>query len=262
MKIFLSESTPDYSSYTFNYALYCVQENKAEVPNIYAKGFLPYTGNPALEHEVYYLARSLRVDLDNFSDTSENRRVARKAEELDIKLELIKKQNFDLSNTDFVKFCTAYAADRFHDGSMSAERLQYVVSRENASHLFEFTSKGVVVGYVLAVINAGMLHYWYAFFDVQYLQSHSLGKWLMWRVIKWAKENGLNYVYLGTCYGKHALYKIRDHKGLEYWEGNRWSTNTKRLKELCKSDQGDRNADLFKLADNQNEVIGAVHGLR
>jgi len=81
MRVFLSESLPDYSSYTFNYALYAVQEDKSEMTEIYNRGFLPYTGNPALQSEVYYLARSLRVNLANFKDTSENRRVARKIEE-------------------------------------------------------------------------------------------------------------------------------------------------------------------------------------
>lgn len=257
MRIFLSESLPDYSSYTFNYALYAVQEDPLEMTRIYNRGFLPFTGNPSLESEVYYLARSLRVNLESFEDTSENRRVSRKVAALDVQLRVIEKTNFNINNPAFVKFCTDYAAERFHDGSMSAERFLYVVRRKNASHLFEFRSGTQILGYVLAVLNDEMLHYWYAFFDTQYLRSHALGKWMMWRVIKWAKDNGRQHVYLGTCYGTHALYKIRDFKGLVYWDGNQWQDDMKRLKSLCKSDQAGvgREADLFKLVADPNTAL-------
>lgn len=251
MKIFFSESQPDYSTYTFNYAIYCLMEETTELPAIFAQGFLPYTGNPQLGKEVFYLARSLRVELDRFADTSENRRVCRKVEPLDIQLRLIKKEDFDINSPEFVSFCTDYAAERFHDGAMSPERFAYVLNRDCASHLFEFRSDAKVLGYVLVAMSGNSLQYWYAFFDTDYMKSHSLGKWLMWRVIRWAKDEGLDYVYLGTCYGHHALYKIRDHKGLAYYDGNQWKTDLKRLKELCKTDNGERKADSFKNLENQ-----------
>jgi arginine-tRNA-protein transferase len=255
MKIFFSESQPDYSTYTFNYAIYCLMESTSELPAIYNQGFLPYTGNPNLGKEVFYLARSLRVDLDRFDDTSENRRVNRKVEPLDIQLKLIKKEDFDLQSPEFIRFCTSYAAERFHDGAMSQERLSYVLNRECASHLFEFRTENKVIGYVLAAISDNSLQYWYAFFDTDYMKSHSLGKWLMWRVIRWAKDNKLDYVYLGTSYGQHALYKIRDHKGLAYFDGNKWNSDLKQLKQLCKTDNGERSADLFKNLEDQGAYL-------
>ena len=44
------------------------------------------------------------------------------------------------------------------------------------------------------------------------------------------------FVYLGTCYGKKALYKVRDFKGIEFYDGNEWNDNVKVLKKLCKKD--------------------------
>lgn len=258
MKIFLSESQPDYSTYTFNYAIYCWMEDRTELPEVLAKGFLPYTGNPQLNKEIFYLARSLRVDLDRFVDTSENRRVGRKVEPLNVQLELIKKEDFDLEKPEFVDFCTSYAGERFHDGSMNQERLQYVFNRDCGSHLFEFKSEDKILGYVFAAMEDNSLQYWYAFFDTNYMKSHSLGKWMMWRVIRWAKENGLDYVYLGTSYGRHALYKIRDHKGLAYFDGNTWQTDMKQLKALCKSDADRREADAFKNMDNQTAYLDTL----
>ena len=78
MKIFKSESFVDYSTYTFNYAIYCIKEDQSEIPEIYNKGFLPYSNNMDLKFETYYFARSLRVDIEYFKESSENRRVAKK----------------------------------------------------------------------------------------------------------------------------------------------------------------------------------------
>jgi len=255
MKIFFSESQNDYSSYTFSYAVYAVKEQPGELPEIYNRGFLPYTSNPAIEPEIYYLCRSLRVDLDRFKDTSENRRVNRKVEELDVQMDVFEKKNFDWEKDEFFDFCVSYAADRFSNNAMNTKRFRYIMNRESASYIFRFTSEGKLLGYVLAVVAGDMLHYWYAFFDTDFMESHSIGKWMMWRVIHWAKEQGLAHVYLGTCYGRHSLYKVRDHKGLAFFDGMRWNEDDKLLKTLCKTDSEPRPSDLFKQSEEPNVFL-------
>lgn len=255
MKIFYSESGVDYSSYTFNYAIYCLKEHQQELPQIYDRGFLPYTGNLQIQENIFYLARSLRVDLEEFRDTSENRRVDRKVEELNIRLEVFKKSEFDITDPVFIDFCSAYAADRFSGGAMSKERFLYVLHSAITTHIFYFYNEYRNLGYVLACQEGNMLHYWFAFFDTEYMKSHSLGKWMMWRSITWAKENGLAHVYLGTCYGSHSLYKVRDHKGLEYFNGAGWSSDMKLLKMRCKTDQLERTADDFKNLDDPGRYL-------
>lgn len=258
MKVFLSESINDYTTYTFNYAAYCIKESQDELPQIYAKGFLPYSNNIEILPEVYYLCRSLRVDTNRFQDSSENRRVDRKLTELDIQVRAIAKSDFDLEDAQFQNFCFKYAAERFSNNAMNASRLSYILNRPSASHLIEFTSKGKLVGYVWAVIEGTMLHYWYAFFDTQYLGVYPIGKWMMWRTIKWAKEEGLEHVYLGTCYGEKSLYKVRDFKGLAFFNGSIWDTDTKRLKQLCKTDQETRTSDLFKQESDPNAFLEGI----
>lgn len=255
MKIFYSESQVDYTTYTFNYAIYCVKEQQAELPAIYEKGFLPYSNNLTLTSEIYYLARSLRVNLAQFADTSENRRISRKVEHLDIQLQVIPKASFDIANPTFQAFCLNYAKERFSNNAMDEARFQYIMSRASATHLFEYTTVAGVVGYVLAVLEGGILHYWFAFFETNLLKAVPIGKWIMWRTIKWAKENDLNYVYLGTCYGTSALYKARDFKELEFFDGASWNEDVKLLKTLCKTDQTPKSADLFKQQADQNLFI-------
>jgi len=252
MKIFFSESQNDYSTYTFSYAVYAVKEQAEELPAIYDKGFLPYTSNPQIEPEIYYLCRSLRVDLERFKDTSENRRVNRKVEELHVEMDVLAKADFDWEKDAFFDFCVSYAADRFSNNAMDAHRFRYIMKRESASHIFRFKTDDKLLGYVLAVVRGNMLHYWYALFDTDYMESHSIGKWMMWRVIHWAKEQGLAHVYLGTCYGRHSLYKVRDHKGLAFFDGKGWNENAKQLKQLCKTDSEARSSDLFKQSEEPN----------
>jgi arginyl-tRNA--protein-N-Asp/Glu arginylyltransferase len=88
--------------------------------------------------------------------------------------------------------------------------------------------------YVLEAEDGDMGHYWYSFYDLQYVQQ-SLGMWLMLDCIRDAKERGLAYYYLGTVYGEKALYKT-NFAPLEWWDGNAWSSDTKLLRERSRGD--------------------------
>lgn len=243
MHTIFSEYQHNYATYTFSYAVYGIQEHRRETDDIYSRGFLPYTADPSAPQHLFYLARSVRVDLERFSDMSENRRVARKAQPLGLSLAMTEPAAMKLDDPAFVAFCTSYADTRFSGGSMDADRLRYVLTRYSASHILTFSNADTTLGYVVACITDRMLHYWYAFFDLAYLRSHCLGKWIMWRTIRWAKDQGLRYVYLGTCYGSKALYKVRDHRGCEFFDGIGWNQDLDRLKALCRQDDADDAAD-------------------
>lgn len=243
MKIFRSESFVDYSTYTFNYAVYCIKEDQSDIPEIYNQGFLPYSNNIKLQLETYYLARSLRVDLDRFTDSSENRRVEKKILEINPSFKVIPISDFDMDQEEFVNFCLDYGKKRFSEG-LELERLKYILSAKSISHIFEFKVENKIVGYVITIIEDGTLHYWFSFFDLNY-QKFSLGKHMMFSVINWAFKNNLKHVYLGTCYGEKSLYKVRDFKGLSFYDGNQWSNDMKLLKQKCKSDKS-FTTDYFK----------------
>ncbi len=243
MKIFRSESLVDYSNYTFNYAIYCRQDQSIETDDIYNLGFLPYSNALQLQQPHYYLARSLRVVLENFKPTSENRRIDKKIAVLNPSLKVWPKQDFK-KNEAFQKFCLDYAAIRF-DGAMPPERFNYIYKWPYLSHIFEFKDgKGNILGYVFAVLTGQILHYWFSFYDLTHSRL-GLGKWMMYQTIVWAENQNLQAVYLGTCYGEKAMYKMRDFKGLEFFDGNKWLADMKLLKQKCKTDHNFA-ADDFK----------------
>jgi leucyl-tRNA---protein transferase len=255
MKIFFSENNVDYSSYTFSYAIYALREGLEDLSPIYNQGFLPYTGDLSIDGEVFYGARSLRVDLASFTDTSENRRVCRMVEPLDIEIEVIEKSKFDLNDPDFQAFCGNYISERIGDDNMSVERWNYILTKPLGSHIFKFSNNEKTLGYVLCAVNDTLLHYWFAFFDTNYMKSHSLGKYMMWSLINWAKENGKSHAYLGTAYKPAALYKIRDHRALEFWDGKGWNNDAKLLKAWCQADLEKLPSDRFKLIENKSEFL-------
>ena len=168
------------------------------------------------------------------SGTSENRRVQRKLAGLAIDLAIVAKSEFRRSDS-FDEFCLHYAAERM-DGQMPRERFDYVFARSTCNTIFTFEALEKPVGYVLASVTQHAVQYWFSFFDLGIMQEYPIGKWMMWKIIDWAVQTGREYVYLGTCYGTKSLYKVRDFKGLEFFDGYAWNRDMKSLKQKCKGD--------------------------
>ncbi len=255
MKIFYAESAVDYASYTFPYGVYCVAETEYEYAQIYEQGFLPYTDRVELNKSIFYMARSLRVRLPELSSTSENRRTDRKLDELNIRSEWIDIEDFDRGDSHFRHLCSSYTAERFKEGEMSSERLDYVLAHDLLTHIWMCTLEDVPVGYVLVSQHDNMAHYWYAFISLKYLHDYPLGKWMMWNVLKACRDRGLLYCYLGTVYGTRSLYKVRDHNGIEFYDGRGWNKDKDFLKTLCKNDASRKIKDAFKISDNPRKFI-------
>jgi arginyl-tRNA--protein-N-Asp/Glu arginylyltransferase len=209
-----------------------------------AMGYLPYTGLPQLSKNSYYLARSLRVKTAPFQLSSENRRVFRKLEDIQIECTLIDKAGFDWTPEN-IDFCLQYANSRF-SSTFSPERFQQILDHSHGNKLMRMESEGRLVGLVLLGADDTAWHYWFAFFALDFATNLPFGKWAMTQSLELASQNGLEYVYLGTCYGAHSLYKVRDFKGISYFDGNQWSEDSKALKELCKQDQNIDLTDLIK----------------
>ncbi len=249
MRIFFSEHNNNYVNYTFDYAVYAEAGSPEEIPGIFDGGFLPYSNDVHLSKEIFYLCRSVRVDTALFKSGSENKRVDRKLEPLGIRLEVIEKKDFNFQDEAFRSFCLRYADQRYSAKTMDPVRLNYIFERQNGTHLFRFTDRDEqLLGYVLTGIHGNLLHYWFSYFDTGIMEQYPVGKWMMWKLICWAKDNGLDHVYLGTCYGEKALYKVRDFNAVSFFDGESWNTDINELKSRCKNDHLQLETDRFKLS--------------
>lgn len=230
MKLFFGEFKPDYSKYHFPYQVWLLKEEKDNEEKIYENGFLP------MRHlkDVYYLSRSLRVNLNLFEPTSENRRILKKTENYSFEMISLSDFKYDLS---VQRLCKSYSEEKIGKGIIRTSSIEAVFTNGIFNKVFVFKERvsRVVVGYAVCFVSDSLLHYAHSFYDLKHYQDN-LGMGMMLSAIVWAKENQKKYGYLGTCYEEKALYKTEFKEG-EFFNGFKWSGNSEELKELIKEGQ-------------------------
>jgi len=226
MKILFSECKADYSNYKFPYQVHLLKEEGDDIEKIYNMGFLP----SRVRLDLFYLARGLRVDIDKFEESSENRRISKKTEYMGIDV---------VSLDDFVyeytigKMGKDFYDKRFGKKVMSANKIKWLFTKGFPTHAAIYKDGDRIIGYCLLLKGENFIHYAYPFYDLDYFDRNA-GMGMMLKIIQWSKENGLNYTYLGTCYSEKSLYKTQ-FKGCEYFTGWNWSSDIDDLKDLVRS---------------------------
>ena len=239
MKLFFSEFKPNYDSYSFPYQVWLLREENDVVEPIYQAGFLPTRHLP----NVYYLSRSLRVNLPGFDLSSENRRIINKTQEISSNLASLSDFNY---TPEVQKMCKDYALERFDRGVFSSQTIKSIFENKIFSHVFVFKNSNsqTPVGYAVCFINDKLLHYAYAFYNSEFI-GQNLGARMMLEAVSWAKQNQKAFAYLGTCYQTQSLYKT-EFKGVEFFNGFRWSGDLLELKELISLNDQDEQEYLLK----------------
>lgn len=230
MKIFFSEYTADAKNYRYPYQVYAIQEKSDTLEDMYSLGFLPSRS----KEKLFYLARGVRVNLGKFSLSSENRRIERKTQYLC-------RQVHSLDNFSYHyaigKLAKDFYENRFEKKIMSAFRIKWLCTAGSATHILEYrdANSDEIIGYCIGYASDTLLHYAYPFYDLEYYEKGA-GIGMMLSAITWAKDQGMEFVYLGTCYTPESLYKLQ-FKGMEYFTGYRWSSDIDRLKDLVRGAQ-------------------------
>lgn len=233
MRFVFSEFKPNYSRYYFPYQVFGIKEEGDSYHEIYSKGFLA----SRVEKNLFYLARSLRVNLNKYEPNSENRRIFRKTEFIDT--ELIKLSNFEY-HYSIGKMGKDFYEERFGKGKMSAFKLKWIFTSGFATHTFVFRDQeknNQIIGYCPVIKDDKMIHYMYPFYDLDYFKRNA-GMGMMTRSIELANGINLEHIYLGTCYTKSSLYKLQ-FDGLEYFTGYSWSDDIDKLKSIIREEKGE-----------------------
>lgn len=227
MKLFFSEFRPGYLKYHFPYQVWLLKEERDEAEKIYENGFLPIRSLP----EVYYLSRNIRVDLSKFEISSENRRILKKTENFESNLIPLSEFTY---TAKVQKFCKDYSEQKLGKGLFSAAAIKSIFANKIFNYVFVFKEIGTQkeVGFAVCFISENFLQYGYAFYDLEYFKDN-LGARMMLEAILWANKSNKKYAYLGTCYEESALYKT-EFKGVEFFNGFRWSEDLNELKELVR----------------------------
>lgn len=235
MKYWRSEFVQNYKdAYSFGYCLYAQPEKPADLAEAYQNGYLPYSNAPDAQ-DVFYLCRSIRLDLKAFKPNSENRRVHAKFAGQLTATTITTKQL--LADKDAMTLLQTYF-DTVHPGVMPSSRLTHllghIVMRD--ATLYRDATTGDLLAVILNAGNKEFEHYWFAAYDTA-KHKQSLGAWLMLDSILRAQDSGKTHMYLGTAYGEKALYKT-NFDNVEWWAGNSWRAekNNATLKTLMKRD--------------------------
>lgn len=254
MQFFNSELGHEYSkTYTFGYCNYAAFEHgdgPRELEEIYAHGYLPYSGSPDAKG-LFYMARSGRIHLPDWELNSECRRVAKKFDGIFTR-ESIPLEKFPVDPA-FKRFWLDYFTRAHGAHVMPRERLDSILAFGIISHVGMYRDRsGKIGGYTLEVTTETMTHDWFHAWAPE-LDKSSFGMYALIDIGRAAKARSAKYYYCGTVYGNSmgANYKT-NLSNLEYWNGSEWVQDLKhtKLKKQLKADASRRIALLDEWKEN------------
>lgn len=203
----------------------------ANINSLYNDGYLfTREGRGAM-----YQTRSLRINLGKFELSSENRRILKKTENL----QLIT-YNLPLTDYDWKigKMAKDFYTVKFGEGTFSANKVKELLisDRSNFNKFFIYKNETNAVGYCIALETDKIIHYAYPFYllsPISYLFNPNTGLGMMLKAIIYTKEAGKKYIYLGSAKDAKAKYKLQ-FAGLEWFDGKEWKTDVDELKKILK----------------------------
>lgn len=243
MREWRAEFLKQYETYSFGYCSYALYESGDVKADIYAGGYLPFSGSPDAQ-SVFYMARSARVPLTDFALTSENRRIAKM---FDARFTRSSQSPAAFAaNEENISFCLNYFASAHDARIMPRERLLHVLSDPLTTDVVSYWDGTKPIAHIIMVRDSSMDHFWFSSFSTEYLKKN-LGMWLMLDCVREAKNEGKKYFYLGTVYGAKALYKA-NLEPLEWWNGTEWKqdAHNRELRTRANSDENAASLDVWQ----------------
>lgn len=231
MKLLRSEFGHEYQKYRFGYCQHAQREPGDELAALYEGGFLPYSGDPAVK-DLFYMARSARIALPEFSFTSENRRIAKRFDgAFSYRLVPLAER---AAVSEIRALFLEYFEKRHGKEVMPPVRLDAILEADLPLVFHAYYDGPRLKAAALEVRDSAFGHFWFSAYDLA-LARQSLGMWLMLDAARRAKEAGLTYYYLGTVYGTKALYKT-NLEPLAFWDGSAWDADTARLRGIARTE--------------------------
>jgi arginyl-tRNA--protein-N-Asp/Glu arginylyltransferase len=198
------------------------------INSLYNKGFCFTRINRGVMHQT----RSLRINLSKFELSSENKRILRKTEELNLHL-------FPLPFTEYHwsvgKMGKDFYEQKFGDGTFSANKIKELLTEQTKSNfntLFSYSVNTETLGYCIARETDEMIHYCYPFYDLSN-SPKDMGLGMMTRAVVYGKEQRKKYVYLGSAQRSSDTYKLQ-FEGIEWFDGEKWTNDQETLKDVLK----------------------------
>lgn len=201
------------------------------ITKMYNKGFV-FT---RIGRGIMSQTRSIRIPLDNFSLTSENRRVIKKTNEL-----IISEQQLPISMADYdwsiQKLAKEYYRQKFGEKVFSVNKIKYLLSsnESNFNLLLKYTDiYNETVGYSIVFTGKEIFHYAYPFYFLDKYRNN-YGMSMMIHSILYSIDKGCRYIYLGSGSTPLDIYKTQ-FRSLEWYNYNYWEKDIDKLKNVLKN---------------------------
>lgn len=237
-KRFKSEGPVDYPAYRFGYCEWLQLDADEDPGTAYKAGFLPFSAEPGDPRHLFYMARSLRVDLAELHFDKKRRHDQRAWRAFELRRRLVDKTAFrEEWGPHAFEAAENWMVTRFGEAYLSPERLDYVLRKPWLTDVLEWTHGDQLAAFALIARGSWGAHYWFVFYHNGDSGPHPPGHGYLVDFLEWAREEGLSHAYLGTAYGQKSLYKSRGIAGVEFWDGNGWCADKDRLRLLQEQDQ-------------------------
>lgn len=196
-----------------------IDESHETISRMYDNGFV-FT---RIDKGVMQQTRSVRVDLEKFELSSENRRILRKGDQI-----LLDKNTIPFSKYTWE---IGKVAKDFYDkkagGAFSVNKIREILTTlHNFNTLYSFGN----LGYCICYENNTILHYSYPFYDLEKAQK-DMGLIMMTKTLAEAQTLGLKYVYLGSLQRPTDTYKLQ-FSGIEWFDGKVWKSDVEEVKKI------------------------------
>ncbi|MFB6226449.1 MAG: hypothetical protein ABEJ02_03795 [Candidatus Paceibacteria bacterium] len=203
-------------------------KSDSNIEQMYDQGYVfTRLGNGTMDQ-----TRSLRVDIDKFTLSSENKRVLRKTENISFRKEILPYSDYHWSIHKMGK----EFYDQFEEGLFSANKIKELMTKPDKSDfniVFIYSDDGQDLGYCISLETGNIIHYSYPFYNREQ-SPNNMGMGMMVRAIIYSKESNKNYLYLGAAQRPGDTYKLQ-FEGLEWFTGDRWSSDLEQLKVKLKN---------------------------
>ncbi len=237
VKRFRSEGPVLYGRYQFGYCEWVELDALNELGAVYAGGYLPYSAAPADPRHLFYMARSLRVDLAGFAMDKKRRYDHRVWEAFGLRRVAYPKAEFLGTHGGCVHDrAQEWMEARFGQAFLSGPRLAYILAKPFLTDVLAWFGGDALTAFALVVRGEWGAHYWYVFYRNGAPREQPPGHGYLIDFLQWARAAGLPHAYLGTAYGRKSCYKSRGLAGIEFWDGNRWDADKARLAALQAAD--------------------------
>ena len=236
MKIFYQESKVDYSNYSFPYQVWAEIDDSESIDQALNQGFLPQSSNIEEDKHLFYLARSLRYKLSEFSWDKKRRYAQRRFNQKDYNTSIKPIIKTTEAIEHYWERANPWMTRSLGESYLSAERFRYIWNKPFLNTILEIKAKEELIAFALINKGESSSHYWYCFYNPNFDKESGLGIMTMRAVLEWAQETCQQFAYVGTCYGNKAAYKSKSAAGVEFWDGLQWNPNKSMLKDLQSKD--------------------------